>query len=152
VIVRGSLERIVTLLSPLEMNLFITALPTFHQQTGEAYQMCLLLPCLVILAAPEDYTGTSVDRTFSGTVRRDCVRIPIGNDSIAEPQEVFMVVINSTDPDVRLPTPMSTVTIEDDDGRTLQSQLTVEIDINGKTSFVLLRGDSDVWSTVIHLL
>jgi len=48
---------------------------------------------------------------------------------------VFMVVINSTDPDVRLPTPMSTVTIEDDDGGTLQSPLTVEIDINGKTFF-----------------
>ena len=96
--------------------------------------------------------GTSVDLTFSGTVRRDCVRIPVRNDGIAEPQEVFTIVINSTDPDVRLPTSMSTVTIEDDDGGTLQPPLTVEIDINGKTSFVLLRGDSDVWSTVIHLL
>jgi len=69
---------------------------------------------------PEDYTGNSVDLAFSGTVRRACVRIPMRNDSIAEPQEVFMVVINTTDPDVRLPTPMSTVTIEDDDGGTLQ--------------------------------
>ena len=94
-----------------------------------------LLPCLVILAAPEDYMGTSVDLTFSKTVRRDCVRIPVRNDSIAEPPEVYTVVINSTDPDVRLPTPMSTVTIEDDDGGTLQSQLTVEIGINGKTFF-----------------
>jgi len=85
----------------------------------------MLLPCLVILAALDDYSGISVDLTFSGTVQRACVRIPIRNDSIAEPQEVFMVVINSTDPDVRLPTPMSTVTIEDDDGGTLQSQLTV---------------------------
>ena len=94
-----------------------------------------LLPCLVILAAPEDYMGTSVDLTFSKTVRRDCVTIPVRNDSIAEPPEVYTVVINSTDPDVRLPTPMSTVTIEDDDGGTLQSQLTVEIGINGKTFF-----------------
>jgi len=65
---------------------------------------------------------------------------------------VFMVVINSTDPDVRLPTPMSTVTIEDDDGGTLQPPLTVKIDINGKTFFLFLRRDSDVWSTIIHLL
>ena len=132
---QGSLERIVTLLSPLEMTLFITALPTFHQQTGAAYKMCMLLPFLVILAAPEDYMGTSVDLTFSKTVRRDCVTIPVRNDSIAEPPEVYTVVINSTDPDVRLPTPMSTVTIEGDDGGTLQSQLTVEIGINGKTFF-----------------
>ena len=95
----------------------------------------MLLPCLVILAALDDYSGISVDLAFSGTVQRACVRIPIRNDSIAEPQEVFMVVINSTDPDVRLPTPMSTVTIEDNDGGTLQSPLTVEIDINGKTFF-----------------
>ena len=112
----------------------------------------MLLPCLVILAAPEDYTGTSVDLAFSGTVQRACVRIPIRNDSIAEPQEVFMVVINSTDPDVRLPTPMSTVTIKDDDSGTLQPPLTVEIDINGKTSFLCLRGHSDVWSTIRQLL
>ena len=62
----------------------------------------MLLPCLVILAAPEDYSEISVDLTFSGTVQRACVRIPIRNDSIAEPPEVFTVVINSTDLDVRV--------------------------------------------------
>lgn len=85
------------------------------------------MPWLVILAAPEDYTGTSVDLTFSGTVRRSCVTIPIRNDTTSEPPEVFTVVTNTTDPDVSLPTPTSTVTIVDDDGETLQSQVTMEM-------------------------
>lgn len=62
-----------------------------------------------------------MELTFSGSVRQSCVRILVLNDSTAEPPEDFRVVINSTDQDVRLPSPVSNVTIEDDDGRALQS-------------------------------
>ena len=57
----------------------------------------------------------SVDLTFSESVRRSCVRIPIQNDSRVEDPEEFTVTLNSTDPDV-MPGPPSTITIVDDDG------------------------------------
>ena len=83
--------------------------------------MCLHHLLHICIAVSEDYVGTLMELTFSGSVRRSCVRILVLNDSTAEPPEDFRVVINSTDPDVRLPSPVSNVTIEDDDGRVLQS-------------------------------
>ena len=64
---------------------------------------------------PEDYQFVSVELTFSGSVNRSCVRIPIRNDSTVEEPEMFNVTFNNTDPDV-IPGPPITVTIVDDDG------------------------------------
>ena len=63
----------------------------------------------------EDYRAVSVELTFSASVRRACVRVPIQNDDRVEEPEEFTVTLNSTDPDV-IPGPPSTVTIVDDDG------------------------------------
>lgn len=71
---------------------------------------------MLIHPDPEDYQFVSVELTFSGSVNRSCVRIPIRNDSRVEDPELFNVTLNSTDPDV-IPGPPSTVTIIDDDSK-----------------------------------
>ena len=83
--------------------------------------ICIYHSFHICIAVSEDYTNTLMELTFSGSIRRSCVRIPVINDSTAEPPEDFKVVVNSTDPDVGLPSPVSNVTIEDDDGRALES-------------------------------
>ena len=73
---------------------------------------------IIVLIHPdqEDYQAVSLELTFSERVNQSCVRIPIQNDDRVEDPEEFTVTLNSTDPDVIIPAPPSTVTIVDDDG------------------------------------
>ena len=68
--------------------------------------------------APEDYTSTETDLTFTpDDSNKMCVNIPIGNDTVVEGSENFTVTVTSNDTSVQIgPNSNSTVTIVDDDG------------------------------------
>ena len=68
--------------------------------------------------APEDYTSTETDLTFTPGSDRLCVNIPITNDAVVEENENFTVTVTTNDPTVQTgPNSNSTVTIIDNDGR-----------------------------------
>ena len=57
--------------------------------------------------------------TFSPSISRACADIPIEDDDISEDPEDFPVVLTSDDPDFNSTTPMTTVTITDNDAVTI---------------------------------
>ena len=69
---------------------------------------------LPFLVAPNDYTAvTSQPVTFSSAPSQMCVSITIINDFMIEPNELFNVVLESTDPAVQLTMAFASVTILD---------------------------------------
>ena len=80
-----------------------------HKNT---YQFSFLhIPFLV---APNDYTAvTSQPVTFSSAPSQMCVSITIFNDFMIEPNELFTVLLDSTDPAVQLTMAFANVTILD---------------------------------------
>ncbi len=66
---------------------------------------------------PDDYVDiTSMILTFSAGVDTIRVDIPIINDFLCEPDEIFQVNLDTADPDVNLDPATGFVTIQDDDG------------------------------------
>lgn len=66
-----------------------------------------------------DYTTTSEVVMFSSTVMRQCVTVPILDDSVSENPELFTVTLSSDDPDVSSTVPTTNVLITDDDSVTV---------------------------------
>ncbi len=66
-----------------------------------------------------DYTATSEEVTFSSTVMRRCISVPILDDSISEDMEPFTVTFTSEDTDVTTVTSTVNVFIIDDDSVTV---------------------------------
>ena len=65
-------------------------------------------------AAPNDYTAViSQPVTFSSAPSQMCVSITIINDFMIEPNEVFTLLLESTDPAVQLMSAFASVTILD---------------------------------------
>ena len=69
---------------------------------------------LPFLVAPNDYIAVnSQPVTFSSAPSQMCVSITIINDFMIEPNELFNVVLESTDPAVQLTMAFASVTILD---------------------------------------
>ena len=69
---------------------------------------------LPLLVAPDDYTPVnSQPVTFSSAPSQMCVSITIINDFMIEPNELFTVLLESTDPAVQLTLAFASVTILD---------------------------------------
>ena len=67
-----------------------------------------------LLAAPNDYTAVdSQPVTFSSAPSQMCVSITIINDFMIEPNEVFTLLLESTDPAVQPMSVSASVTILD---------------------------------------
>ena len=68
--------------------------------------------------ASADYTSKSIDLMFGPSIRKQCVRIPVLNDTIPEVSEHFSVVLSMTTllAGVILTPDNATVVINDDDG------------------------------------
>ena len=71
----------------------------------------------------EDYDAVSVELVFNATVLRSCAEIPITDDPLVEPPEIFNITITG-DPPIIIDPPTSIVTIVDND-----SKLTVAIHV-----------------------
>ena len=82
----------------------------------------------MFLVAGTDYTTTSEIVMFRSTMMRQCITVPILDDSISEDPEIFTVTISSDDPDVSSTVPTTNVVITDDDS------VTVEIEMETYTS------------------
>ena len=69
--------------------------------------------------ASADYTSKSIDLMFGPSIRKQCVLIPVLNDTIPEVPEHFSVVLSMTTPlaGVILTPDNVTVVINDDDGK-----------------------------------
>ena len=78
----------------------------------------LVLIILFIQTAGDDYTVVTIQLVFDSTNDDQmlCINIPIINDTICEDIEVINILMTTTDPDVTISTPATTVTIIDDDG------------------------------------
>ena len=71
----------------------------------------ILVPFPVV---PDDYTPVdSQPVTFSSAPSQMCISITILNDFIIEPNELFTVTLDSTDPAVQLTLSSTSVTILD---------------------------------------
>ena len=76
----------------------------------------------MVPTAPDDYTLVENVLTFSPGVNESCTTIiPIVDDSVLENDEVFSVTLSTTDSDVSLDPASATVTILDNDGKTINS-------------------------------
>lgn len=69
-----------------------------------------------------DYVATAARLTFSASESRACPEIPITNDSVSEPMEVFAVSLSFLDlipiPEgVAIMPDSANITIEDNDGK-----------------------------------
>ena len=74
----------------------------------------------MVPTAPDDYTSVENVLTFSPGVNESCTTIiPIVDDSVLESDEVFSVTLSTTDSDVSLDPASATVTILDNDGKTI---------------------------------
>ena len=71
--------------------------------------------CAMITLDGSDYTSTSQDVMFSSTVMRQCIDIPILDDSISEDPESFSVHLMTDDSDVISSVIYAVVSIIDDD-------------------------------------
>ena len=71
-----------------------------------------------LIIASADYTSKSVDLIFGPRSRKQCVLIPVLNDTVPEDPEHFSVVLSMTTPlaGVVLTPDSATVVINDDDG------------------------------------
>ena len=68
----------------------------------------------LIFVAPNDYTAVNFQPvTFSSAPSQICVSITIINDFMIEPNELFTVLLDSTDPAVQLTMAFASVTILD---------------------------------------
>ena len=66
------------------------------------------------LVAPDDYTAiTSQPVTFNSAPSQMCVSITIIDDFMIEPNELFTVLLESTDPAVQLTLASASITILD---------------------------------------
>ena len=104
VVLNGSLERNVTVKLITNSD---TALGKMHKG---------LLYLIYLLAAPSDYTATSVDLTFTPGVNSLTVSVPIIDNGILEGTEQFFGDLSTSDPDVDLRPQRTTIKITDDDG------------------------------------
>ena len=74
----------------------------------------------MVPTAPDDYTSVENVLTFSPGVNESCTTVfPIVDDSVLESDEVFSVTLSTTDSDVSLDPASATVTILDNDGKTI---------------------------------
>ena len=71
----------------------------------------------IYLTDGQDYDGVNVELMFNATVSRSCAEIPITEDPLLEPMEMFNVSITTGDPDVIPDPPTSIVTIIDNDSK-----------------------------------
>ena len=71
------------------------------------------------IIASSDYTSKSIDLMFGPSIRKQCVLIPVINDTVPEVPEHFRVVLSMTTPlaGVILTPDSATVVINDDDGK-----------------------------------
>ena len=69
--------------------------------------------------ASADYTKKSIDLIFGPSISKQCVQIPVINDTVPEVPERFSVVLSMTTPlaGVILTPNNATVVINDDDGK-----------------------------------
>ena len=67
----------------------------------------------------QDFTTVSQSLTFSPQALTQCIQVVILQDNISENPEIFNVLISSDDPDVKLSSPSTSVTITDDDSVTI---------------------------------
>ena len=72
----------------------------------------------IVPSAPDDYTSVEDVIIFSPGINESCTMIPIVDDSVLENDEVFSVILSTTDSDVSLDPSSATVTIVDNDGMT----------------------------------
>ena len=73
----------------------------------------------IVPTAPDDYTSVEDVIIFSPGINESCTTmIPIVDDSVLENDEVFNVILSTTDSDVSLDPSSATVTIVDNDGMT----------------------------------
>ena len=75
------------------------------------------------IAAPDDYIDLTMDLTFDSEIQNDtlCVDVPINDDNLCETDEIFDVTLTTADPAVTLDPDTGTVTIIDDDGKSVYS-------------------------------
>ena len=117
--------------SPLWMGMQLVSRIKIHQEAMAVHKLLLcytieLLPvllyttyCIISLTiASADYTSKSVDLMFGPSSRKQCVLIPVLNDTVPEVPEHFSVVLSMTTPlaGVVLTPDNATVVINDDDG------------------------------------
>ena len=74
---------------------------------------------IFLTIASADYTSSTVDLTFGPSSRKQCVTIPVLNDTVPEVPEHFSVVLSMTTSlaGVILTPDNATVVINDDDGK-----------------------------------
>ena len=91
--------------------------------------------------APNDYTSVENVLIFSPGINESCTTvIPIIDDSVLENDEVFSVMISTTDSDVSLDPASANVTIVDNDGKTFFSKSTVIIIMDTSTTLGVTVG------------
>ena len=76
--------------------------------------------------ASADYTSKSINLTFGPSISKQCVTIPVLNDTVPEVPEHFRVVLSMTAPlaGVILTPDNVTVVINDDDGKEFLKTMT----------------------------
>lgn len=79
----------------------------------------------ILSADGSDYSAVSEAVTFTSTVSRQCITVPILEDAISENDEQLMVSLSSEDPDVSSTLPMAGVTITDQDSITVGLEMDV---------------------------
>lgn len=67
--------------------------------------------------APADYTATTADLTFDAEVNRQCLNIPIVNDTRTEGPEIFIGILWTSEVRVNLDPNNTVLHIMDDDGK-----------------------------------
>ena len=90
-----------------------------HTNTESFVGVLCTTHCMISLTiASADYTSKSVDLIFGPSSRKQCVLIPVLNDTVPEVPEHFSVVLSMTTPlaGVILTPDSATVVINDDDG------------------------------------
>ena len=71
----------------------------------------------VLLASGLDFGNVSTILSFSGQISRQCVNTSIAMDGIVEPEELFNVVLETSDPAVNVGTSTAQVEIADSDSK-----------------------------------
>ena len=67
--------------------------------------------------ATRDFTGTSIDVTFTPGQIAATVEVPITDDSVSEDTEMFSAVLSTTNPNVMFGEDTASVTILDNDSK-----------------------------------
>ena len=112
----GTVEVCVVLTGTIERNVSVTISTSDGSTIGRPTFVYYFQ--LHFSTAPDVYTSTETDLTFTPGRDRLCVNIPIGNNTVVERNENFTVTVTSNDPSVQIePNSNSTATIVDDDGK-----------------------------------